>query len=250
MTNVLQVGNQAVAAEDIMPLLSGYLLLPSLKREILIDQAIADIQCTSEEASSAYQQFCQRYQIASETDLRTWMAHYSLTSQQLETVIMRYARIEKFKQVTWGSTLEAYFFDRKGQFDKVIYSLLRVQDAGAAQEFYFRLQAGEQSFAALAQEYSQGPEAQTGGIVGPIALSTLHPTMAKLLSRSQPGQLCAPIQVDKWVVIVRLEKFMPAELDEPMRQRLLNEQFKQWLDAQFQRLHASSASPIVSTTAS
>ncbi|XGW00905.1 MAG: peptidylprolyl isomerase (plasmid) [Leptolyngbya sp. BL-A-14] len=249
MTDVLHIGNQSIAATEIIPLLSSYLLLPSLKRELFIDQAIAHIECTPEEISRAYQQFCQRYQITSETDLRVWMTHYSLTSHQLETVIIRYARIEKFKQVTWGDTIEADFFNHKAQFDKVVYSLLRVQDMGAAQEFYFRIQAGEQSFAELAREYSQGPEAQTNGLVGPLALSTLHPTMAKMLTRSRPGQLCAPTQIDKWIVLLRLEKFMPAELDEAMRQRLLNEQFKQWLENQLQTLNAPVNASTVPATA-
>ncbi|MBW4469867.1 MAG: peptidylprolyl isomerase [Stenomitos rutilans HA7619-LM2] len=245
MTNELQIGKQTITGSDILPLLSNYLLLPSLKREVLIDQAIADIECTPEELNSAYQQFCQRYQISSEASLQTWMTHYSITSQQLKTVVARYAKIEKFKQVAWGQTLEAYFFNRKGQFDKVIYSLLRVQDAGAAQEFYFRIQAGEQSFSELAREHSQGPESRTGGVVGPLTVSALHPTMAKILSRSQPGQLRTPTQIDQWFVLLRLEKFMPAELDESMRYRLLNEQFDQWLENQLQTLSA----PVNTSTA-
>ena len=62
-----------------------------------------------------------------------------------------------------------------------------------------------------------------------VELSTIPSTVARLLSVSQPGQLCPLISWGEWQVIVRLEKLLPARLDEPMRQRLLNELFEVWL---------------------
>jgi len=49
--------------------------------------------------------------------------------------------------------------------------VIRTKDPGVAQELYFRIQAGEQSFAEVAREYSQGPEAYTCGLLGPVELS-------------------------------------------------------------------------------
>ncbi len=162
--------------------------------------------------------------------------HPSIPPEQLEALATRGLRIEKFKQATWGHKLESYFLSCKSQLDKVIYSLIRTKDMGVAQELYFRIQAGEQSFAELAREYSQGPESQTGGLIGPVELSTPHPTLAKMLRVSQPGQLWPPMHLGEWVAIARLEKFIPAQLDEPMRQRLLNELFADWLQEQLNQL--------------
>ena len=53
-----------------------------------------------------------------------------------------------------------------------------------------------------------------------------------ILSKSQPHQLSPPTQINNVLVIVRLEKILPAQLDRPMRQRLLNERFNQWLQTQ------------------
>jgi hypothetical protein len=41
-----------------------------------------------------------------------------------------------------------------------------------------------------------------------------------------------------WWVITQLEQLMPAQLDETMRQRLLNELFENWLQEQLQKVHA------------
>jgi parvulin-like peptidyl-prolyl isomerase len=161
-----------------------------------------------------------------------------MTLAQVEGLATRGLLIEKFKQTTWGHKLESYFLSRKGQLDRVIYSLLRTKEPGIAQELYFRIQEKEQSFAELARDYSQGPEAQTDGLIGPVELSTPHPTVAQLLRSSQPGQLCPPLRLGEWLVIVRLEKFIPAQLDAPMRQRLLNECFSTWLSEQLNQQSA------------
>lgn len=232
MTEVIQIGNRKITATELVPLLAGYQMLPQLLRELIIDEAIATIECTPEEAVQAKQQFFAEKRFSSETEVQAWMTYYSLSVDQLDAITVRKLKIEKFKQATWGNKLESYFFQNKAKLDKVIYYLLRTQDVGIAQELYFRIQDKEQSFADLAREYSQGPEAQTGGLVGPVELNALHPTMAQMLVTSQPNQVLPPTRIAEWFVIVQLEKFIPAQLDESMKVRLLNELFETWLQEQ------------------
>ncbi|WGV27643.1 peptidylprolyl isomerase [Halotia branconii] len=232
MTEVIQIGNRTIEARELIPLLASYQMLPQLLRELIIDEAIAPIECTPEEIAHAQQQFYAEKQLTQEADIQAWMIHYGLTASQLETITLRKLKLEKFKQATWGHKLESYFFQNKSKLDKVIYSLLRTQDIGIAQELYFRIQANEQSFADVAREYSLGPEAQTGGLVGPIELNALHPAMVQMLSTSQPDQVLPPTRIAEWFVILRLEKFIPAQLDESIKARLLNELFETWLQEQ------------------
>lgn len=236
MTGILKVGNQIITAEELVPLLAGYQLLPQLLRELVTDQAIAEMGCTIEEQAQYLQQFYERQQISSEEEQQAWLAKQQISRRQLVTLATRPLRIERYKQATWGTKLESYFLQRKSHLDRAIYSLMRIQDLGVAQELYFRIHDQEQSFASLAREYSQGPEAQTGGLVGPIPLGTLHPTLARVLAVSQPEQLWAPIQLGQWWVIIRLEKFIPAQLDEAMKRQLLDELFQSWLQEQIENL--------------
>jgi parvulin-like peptidyl-prolyl isomerase len=240
MTEVIQIGNRTIQANELIPLLASYQMLPQLQRELVIDEAIASVECTPEEIARAQQQFYNERQLKTDDDIQAWMAYHGITAEQLESVTIRRLKIEKFKLETWGGKLESYFFQNKAKLDKVIYSLLRTQDIGLVQELYFRLQAKEQSFAEVSQQYSQGPEAQTGGLVGPIELQTLHPAMAQLLASSQPGQVMAPARIAEWVVIVRLEKLIPAQLDEPMKARLLNELFEAWMQEKLKQIRQQS----------
>ncbi|MGH1394422.1 MAG: peptidylprolyl isomerase [Trichormus sp.] len=232
MTEVLQIGNRKIQASEIIPLLANYQLLPQLLRELIIDEAITPIDCNPEEITQAKQRFYAERQLTQPADIQAWMAQQGLSTEQLDNIIARKLKLEKFKQLTWGNKVESHFFQLKGKLDKVIYSLVRTQEAGLAQELYFRLQAKEQSFADVAQKYSKGPEAQTGGLVGPVELNTLHPAMVQLLTNCQPGQISTPARIAEWLVIVRVEKFIPAQLDEPMKARLLNELFESWLQEQ------------------
>lgn len=240
MTVVLTVGNRAITAEEVLPLLAGYQMLPKLLQEVLIDESIANIECTLEEQEAASKEFYEEHNIAELEARQAWLAQYGMTQSQLEALATRDLRIEKFKQSTWGPKLESYFLRRKSKLDKVIYSLIRTKDQGIARELYFRILESEQTFAELAREYSQGVESQTDGLIGPVELSVPHPVLAQILSSSKPGELSPPTSIGEWVVLARLERFIPAQLDDSMRSRLLNECFSTWLQEQLDQVDLSS----------
>jgi parvulin-like peptidyl-prolyl isomerase len=242
MNNLLQFPNsflenvyQTLTTQDSLPLLANYQLIPQLLCESIIDRAIAAIDYTPEEIESACEQFYQRWNLTTKEQQQMWRSHCGLNQTQFEAMVTRSRRIEKFKQITWGHKLESYFLQRKQAFDRVIYSLLRTQDQDLAQELFFRISEGEQSFAALAQQYSQGSETETGGLIGPVELGTLHTKLAELLYTSQIGDT-KPFRLGEWCMIVRLEKQIPAQLDDQMCDRLLQEKFDDWLQEQIQQL--------------
>ena len=116
--------------------------------------------------------------------------------------------------------------------DRATYYLLRHREETIIQELYFRLQEKEQSFAELAREYSQGTEAKRGGLVSGVQLNTLHPTLAAMLSSSQPGEILPVTKLDDWYIIVSLQEFIPAQFNETLQQQLLEQLFQEWLQDQ------------------
>lgn len=242
MNNVLPFSNsfleeffKTVGVQDSLPLLANYQLVPQIICESIIDRAIVNIECTLEEIDAACQQFYQRWNFTTLAQKQMWRSQCGLSQAQFEQMATRALRIEKFKQKTWGLKLESQFLQRKQEFDRVVYSLLRTKDQNIAQELFFRISEGEQSFAELTQQYSEGAEAETGGLVGPVELGTLHIKLAELLHTSQVGHV-QPFGLGEWCMIIRLEKRIPAQLDEQMRQRLLQEKFDAWLQEQLQQL--------------
>ncbi|MBD2157420.1 peptidylprolyl isomerase [Leptolyngbya sp. FACHB-16] len=216
MSTLLQVNQQTILSEDLLPLLNRYQLLEPLLREILIDQAIASLRDNAGETNS----------------------HWDGEAERTH-------KLQTFKQQKWQHRLPTYFLERSAQLDRVVYSMIRVQDPGIADELYFRIQENEQTFAELAAQYSQGPEAETHGLIGPVELGSYHPQFAHVLAMAPCNELMPPLQLDNWFVILRVEKRIPAQLDDVMSQRLLNELFEQWLQQEVTQVLSRSPNPQV-----
>jgi parvulin-like peptidyl-prolyl isomerase len=228
----LKVGEQIIAAHDLLPKIRRYGLMPALVKEVVVDQALADITLSEEDSTTAIEHFIQGHQLNDEEQRQAFLQQRGLVEADLESIALRDLKLRKFKDETWGNKIESYFLQRKNRLDRVLYSLIRTKEAGLAQEIYFRIQDDGQPFADLARQYSEGQEAQTGGLIGPVELSVPHPALARMLSISQPGQLWPPTRVGEWFVVVRLEKFLPAKLDDGTRQRMLDELYNSWLTDQ------------------
>jgi parvulin-like peptidyl-prolyl isomerase len=235
-----QLRQQTIETPELISLLAGYQMLPQLYRELLIDQAIATVNCSPEELEQAIEQFYESHNLGDDSQRQLWLSAQGMTEIQLKKLATRSLFVEKYKLATWGNKLESHFMTQKPHLDQVVYSLLRTRDLGIAQELYFRIKAGEQSFAELAREYSQGLEAQSGGLIGPMALSQPHPQLAGKLRACQPGQLLPPSRLGEWFVIVRLEQMLPAKLDESTRKKLLDGLFQNWLEESLQGLLSQS----------
>ncbi|MBL1210800.1 peptidylprolyl isomerase [Geminocystis sp. GBBB08] len=232
MNPSLQVGDVIITPKNIFPLLAEKQMIAPLAREIILDEAIAHIQCTPEETAIAQQQFFMQMQLNTEDTekLKLWLTRNYLTREQLQERILRGIKLEKYKVEKWGNQIESYYLKRKRELDKIIYSLIRTKNAGEAQELYFRISEGEKEFAELARQYSQGAEAETGGLIGPVELTIPHPEISQKLMTSQPGQVLPPMRIGEWIVILRLEKYLAAQLDQNMQRRLLDELFNTWLN--------------------
>lgn len=229
MGTLLTVGEQTLNYGELTAALRRYGMLPSLIKELVVDQAIAEVTLTPEMAEKAIERFMVVHQLRSEDQCKTYLSQRGLAPDSLPTLARRELRLHHFKQDTWNSKVESYFLQRKTRLDRVLYSMIRTKEAGLAQELYFRIQDDGQPFADLAREFSEGQEAQTGGLIGPVELSVPHANLGRMLSISKPGQLWPPTRMNNWFVIVRLEKFLPAKLDDPTRQRMIDELYNTWL---------------------
>lgn len=225
---------QKVAANWVQRLKS-FGLWPQFLREIIVDHFIASIECTAEENESAWAEFCANGQIDPVEANGAILQRFGLNEEELKAACARQARVAKFKKETWGKALPAYFLKRKTSLDRVVYSILRLRDAALARELYLRIKEGEQTFAEIAAQYSEGPEARTSGIIGPIALGAVHPSLRPLLAASAPGKLRAPVHIGEWHVVTRVEKLWAAELNSAIEAQLLQELFEASLNAEMKR---------------
>ena len=155
---------------------------------------------------------------------------------RLEQQLVQIAPLAELRHHWFASQATSLFLQRRAELDRVVFSILRLNDPELAQELYFRLQAGEADFPQLAH-HSHGPERHLAGRLGPIALGQLQPLLADLLRNAPPGQLQPPLESERGdVLLLRLDLLMPASQDEPTQQQLELELYETWLEAEEQRL--------------
>lgn len=226
----LEINGDKFQPEQLVEQMISSGMLPQLIKEITIDRLTADMSLTPEERQTAAQQTFQQLGIDSEEKLQEWLKRQGMRFSDLEKRSERALKLTKYKQGVWGAKVNSIFLERKPQLDRVVYSLICTKDFCVAQELYFRIKEGEQSFDELAREYSQGPEAQTGGLIGPVEFGSINPNLAKILLVCDVGQVQTPTVIGDWIVLVRLEKLLPVKLDESVQQRLIDESFSKWLE--------------------
>jgi parvulin-like peptidyl-prolyl isomerase len=214
--------------EPVIDRLHRFELYPQLIHEILTDNLVEQIAIAkSIDLDYPSTEYTQKY-----TELEQSIAYQGMNESQLGAIADRELKLQQFKLALWGSEIESYFNAQGGGLDRVVLSILQVADASLAQELFFRIQSGEESFAEIALDYSQGIHAQNGGILGPLLLRELTPGIRQIVERLVPGELSILLRIDDYYTFFRLDEREPAQLDERMYQFLLDEQFSTWLESQ------------------
>ena len=206
-------------------------LLDEVRRQQRMDALLRHRPLPGPERLMLFRQELEQTLNLTDQDQRTvWLARVGLSEDDLNLIASRSWQWLMWCRERWGDNLQTIFLERKEEFDRVEYSFLRLLDGELAQELYLKIKEGESSFADMATQFSGGPEKRTGGRLGPVPLSELHPALAKLLRVSKPGQLWPPKKLEGWWLLVRLDKLYPATLTPALQERLLLDEGEKLLD--------------------
>ena len=213
---------------EIKGLLRRMELEPSLLRRQIEEQIVELVDLPDAWLEDAQTEFLAQQEpkpIQACLDQKGW------SIQDLRIHLARPEALRRFSRQRFGPGLEEQFLTASGGYDVVLYSFLRVRDPGLARELWIRLSEGEITFAEAASSYSEGPESQRKGLMGPIAIGALEPQqLREWLHNLRPGELRRPEQLGEWQLLIRLEQLTPARFDEPMQQHLLQKQMDQYLN--------------------
>ena len=229
----------SLSDDDLLALVRRMDLTSSLLRRHLEEEIIRLVNLPSEFLQQAITDFC------GDQDLNTLLTEKGWTEADLELNLLRPEALRRFASQRFGPGLEDRFLGFKGGRDQVIYSLLRVRDAGLARELWIRLEECEITFAEAASTFSEGPEAQRKGVMGPLEIGSLQPqTLQDLLRGLRPGEICSPKVLGEWHVLLRLEQLVPARFDNELRLRMQDEALDEFLAKRVIRIMAGEANQL------
>jgi len=195
--------------------LSDWGLLNQVKKEEIIDSKLKNLALPKNFVmEELVQKWLKNNGIKSNDSLKEWIKNKGLDMEQWNKIILRDYRWRLWCEETFKKDLPSYYLKRKPLLDLITYSLIRVRDKDVALELFLRIKEGEEEFKDLSREFSEGPESQMGGVIGPVNMKQTHPILAKMLLISKEKQLWPPKKIDDWWIIVRLEKLKNTEFSQ------------------------------------
>ena len=158
----------------------------------------------------------------------------SLTENDFLQQISFPLREKKFLDENFSNKCHSHFLKRKNDLDQIIYSLIRTKEHFEAKELFLRVQEDESSFGKIAKKYSQGPEKNSFGLIGPVPINRAHPRMREVMRTAKIGETNEPFKIEEWWLIVRIEDRHEAELNQDMELKMKSELSKIWLKEEAQ----------------
>ncbi|EAQ74124.1 MULTISPECIES: peptidylprolyl isomerase [unclassified Synechococcus] len=225
-------GHPLLSVDETNRLLCQQGVALALAQGFLLDRVANTIRLKPSEEADLIGLYLQQEGVGSEAELQVWLKGKGWSPDDLRYFATKGERVRRYSLQRYGAEAEIRFLDRKLDLDQLTYSLLRVSDRDLADELYHQVLEGEQDFATLAETYSEGNETVTRGLIGPISATAGHPLLIEKLRVGSPGQIWAPFEIENVWVVVRLEQRFPAELDERMRQLMVDELFGIWFNEQ------------------
>ena len=210
-------------------LLSRHNLLKAWVRAEITATAVQTIAVPEEEGAELWNGYLEKHNIKDYDALGKHLQQIGLSAEDLHWQLELPQRIRKYSQEHFQHKAEARFLARKEELDRVVYSLLRVNDGFLARELYLRIAGSEANFSNRAAEYSQGPEAKTKGIIGPVPMRQAYPALSERLRTSQPGQLLEPFNIEQWWLVARLERYEAARFDTVTAEQMTTGLFQEWV---------------------
>ena len=207
------------------------LLKPLVKSE-LSNLKLSAIKYSDEIKENLINKFLKDNKIKDMEVFNKWISKNHGDRERFEENFLNSHRFRTYCKDNFLSKSEERYLSKKNNLDLVVYSLIRVKEPYLAKELYLQIVSKEKDFGDLASRYSEGEERKTLGIVGPVALSKAHPKIVEILKSSGIKDVAAPIKVDQWNVIIRLESREESNLDDLMKQRMAEEIFDEILEVE------------------
>lgn len=232
----LAAGRPLLSVEQTNRLLRQHGLGRALATAMVHDSVAATVPLTAEEEHPLIRAALEPEGVNGDDALLAWLDRQRWSFDDLRQWATLPERLRRWQTWRFAAEVEIHFLERKADLDQVSYSLLRVSDADLAEELYFRIKEDGVDFSELVQEFSEGSEKASRGLIGPVAVSAGHPELARRLRISSPGQLWPPFEVAGTWLLIRLEQHWPVQLDDDMSARMVSELFELWVNERVQRL--------------
>ena len=197
---------------NVLKLLARYGLLESFFVEVLKDEKNENITLSDKKEEELFQNFKFKNGIEDEKQINEYCHNHFLSKNDLKYLIEKEEKSKNYSNQHFPSKVKTKSLSVNKKSDHVKYTLLRVSEEGLANELYLQLSEENANLKELINKYSEGPEKNSNGIIGPLPIEKSHPILVDQLRSAKSGQFLKPFQIENWWLIVRLESFISANI--------------------------------------
>jgi parvulin-like peptidyl-prolyl isomerase len=167
------------------------------------------------------------------TETKAWFTQQRIAVEDWSEGI-RIALLEtKLKEHLFGLVVDNHYIGDRDHYRRVALSQILVSELTEALKIAQALRQEQASFCALALTHSRGKQSQeNGGFVGIRFLVELPQGIQDAIVEAKVGEIVGPIHTKLGYHILRVETWLPLELDQSTREQILEVLFQDWLREQ------------------
>ncbi|MFN6478195.1 peptidylprolyl isomerase [Nostoc sp. DedQUE07] len=186
---------------------------------------------TDEELQTAGDAFRLEHKLLGVSETLAWLQQQRITVDDWSKGTRLELLTKKLKEYLFGDAVDGHYLSNRNDYQRVALSQILVSDLTEAKKIIYAIKESNESFCALALEYSKGKQSkQNGGFVGIRFLSELIPEIVQAISQAKEGEVIGPINTKLGYHILRIEKWFPVEFSES-REQVLESLYQNWLQA-------------------
>jgi parvulin-like peptidyl-prolyl isomerase len=239
----LTINHQPIAFKQVLQLLRSTGKLPLFLQELVsryvIEQELqqrTDLEVDVSVLHQAIATFRQQNDLENPQQFQNWLIDQGWDETIFHKQVEFNFKLDTFKVQLAAPKLLETFIDHKFLLDQIVLSRIVVKTQDLAAELKIQIVEDAASFEQLAQDYSQTDDAVTNGMMGVLSRADVQNQFGIDAYQLQLGQVVGPIAHEQFWCLLRVEKILPAELDDSVDHYLQEQIFQQWLAKKVQAL--------------
>lgn len=205
------------------------------EREALILSLCEQLGVTisDEEWQAGGDAFRLEYKLLGIAETQAWLKQQRITVDDWSEGIKIALLEKKLKEHLFGLVVDSHYITNRDNYKRVALSQILVTDLTEALKIARAIREEQASFCALALKHSKGKQSQTnGGFAGIRFVVELMQEIAQAIADAKEGEVIGPIHTKLGYHILRVEKWFLPELNESVREQILESMFQTWLKEQ------------------
>lgn len=228
-----------IEADDIIAALKYRIELKAICQRVLetkvIEKAAQErgLSVSSEEIQAEADRVRRELRLEQASDTMAWLTGELLTPNEWEASIYNCLLRKKLQVALFDHEVERFFIQNRLNFEQVVLYQIIVPYAQLAQEIFYQIEEAEISFYEAAHLYNlETKQRYQCGYTGAVHRWNLHPDLATQVFAAPPSSVIGPIQIENQYYLIKVEEFIPPQLNQENRQTILSQLFQEWLDAE------------------